>query len=72
MTDSCIVELKWLTFTLEGFQLHSVQVYHLQSIKMFVDISTEKKPPKPKLGSCSLVRNTSSLFSLWENQVCMT
>lgn len=43
MIDSCITQLEWLTFTLEGFQLHSVQVYHLQLIKMFVVISMKKK-----------------------------
>lgn len=39
MTDFCTAWLNWHTFTLEGFKLHSIQVYHLQLIKMFVLIS---------------------------------
>lgn len=43
MIDYSIAQLKWPIFTLEGFQLHSAQVYHLQLIKMFVVISMKKK-----------------------------
>lgn len=51
MIDYSIAQLKWPIFTLEGFQLHGVQVYHLQLIKMFVVISIKKK----KVGHLFLV-----------------